>query len=331
MFRLERSTKLAVIVLIFAAGIHGERADADIAGLGDDGWHTWQVEAVKAAPEMCCFSWRSGTVTKKQCDLDGKNGGFSSSDDSVSSEGSVQIFALMKAGVVTRIRALSTSCPVIADSKIADLGPIEGDDSVDWLEQFLSDGEESSSDAIAAIAVHEGQKARDLLLDTARPGNDPDHREEAIFWMAQVRIDETAADIKRFIFDDENAGIREHAAFSYSQSKATDVAKTLIRQGRTDGDPDVRSQAWFWLAQTGADESEAEIRYALLNDKEEDVREEAVFALSQLPEERAVRALAAVLEDRQLSKDIREQALFWLAQSESDEAFEYIDRLLSDN
>ena len=85
------------------------------------------------------------------------------------------------------------------------------------------------------------------------------------------------------------------------------------------------------MAQTAADESEQAICYALLNDTNEDVREEAVFALSQLPEGRAVKALAEILEDKNLSMDIREQALFWLAQTESDEAFEYIDRLLSDN
>jgi HEAT repeat protein len=61
------------------------------------------------------------------------------------------------------------------------------------------------------------------------------------------------------------------------------------------------------------------------------VRQEAVFALSQLPGDRAVKALAEILEDSGLDMEIREQALFWLAQTESDEAFEYIDRILSDN
>jgi HEAT repeat protein len=237
----------------------------------------------------------------------------------------------MKAGVATRIRVLSTSCPVSADSAITDLGPIEADDSVDWLEQFVTAGDDEYSGAIAAIAVHEGRKARSVLLDTAKPGNDEDNREEAIFWMAQVRLDETAADLRKFVFDDKSPDIRKHAAFSYSQSSAPDVVEVLIQQGRDDADPDVRSQAWFWLAQSGADESETAIRDALLHDKNEDVREEAVFALSQLPDDRGIKALASILEDRQLSMDIRQQALFWLAQTESDEAFEYIDRLLTDN
>lgn len=318
-------------VLIFLAGMHSHAALADLNSLGTDGWHTWQVRAVESAPEMCCFSWRSGATTKKQCDLDGRNGGFGGSDDSATSDGSVQVFALMESGAVTNIRVLSSSCPVTANSAIRDLGSIDTNDSVEWLETFITSDSKFGSNAIAAIAVHDGQRARDILVDTAKSADHEEAREDAIFWMGQARISETATELRNLVFNDEDPDIREHAAFSYSQSSASDAADVLIQQGRTDDNPDVRSQAWFWLAQTEADNSEEAIRHALLNDKDEDVREEAIFALSQLPGDRAVKALAAVLEDRQLSMEIREQALFWLAQTESDEAFEYIDRLLSDN
>jgi HEAT repeat protein len=315
--------------MVLAAVAFTGTAQADIAGLGADGWHTWQVEAAKDVPEMCCFSWKSGTVTKRQCDLDGRNGGFNSSDYSHSSDDGAQIYALIEAGTVNRIRAFSSSCPVVADSEIIDLGRIQTNDSVDWLEPLV--GGDVTSDAIAAIAVHEGASARNVLLNAAKAGNDQEIREDAIFWMAQVRVNETEDAIKRYIFDDTSPDIRSHSAFAYSQSHATDIADTLIRQGRSDREPDVRSHAWFWLAQTEAAESETAIRNALLNDEDGDVREEAVFALSQLPEGRAVKALAAILEDRSFEMSIREQALFWLAQTGSDEAFEYIDRLLSDN
>ena len=329
MLQFEQPVRLVLFSLIGAAAIYSEMARAEVAGIGDDGWHTWQVDAVDGAPEMCCFSWRNGTANRKQCDLDGRHSGFNSSDQVSSSDTGIQIYALLKAGAVTRIRAFSSSCPVATNSEVTDLGQVQTNDSVNWLSQHL--GGNSTSHAIAAIAVHDGPAALNTLLGAANPGNDEAIREDAIFWMAQVRVAETADDIKRYIFDDSNADTREHAAFAYSQSGATDIAATLIRQGRDDRNPDVRSQAWFWLAQTEAAESEEAIRHALLNDEDDDVREEAVFALSQLPEERAVNALAAILEDRSLGMEIREQALFWLAQSDSDNAFEYIDRLLSDN
>lgn len=326
-----RSCARTFIVLIaIAAGLHSEIVRADITGLGSDGWQTWRVEAVENAPEMCCFSWSSGAASRRQCDLDRRHGGFGSSEENPAANSTVQIYVLMKGGDIAKIRALSASCPVVAGSRINDLGPINADDSADWLRQFVG-SEEFGSQAIAAIAVHEGSMARSMLVDAAKPGNNLELREDAIFWMAQARLEETADDMKHYVFADESAAIRKHAAFSYSQSKAADVADTLIRQGRDDRMPDVRSQAWFWLAQTESVEAEAAIRHALLNDADEGVRDEAVFALSQLPERRAVNALAAILEDRSLEMEIREQALFWLAQTESDEAFEYIDRLLSDN
>ncbi len=330
MLRIDRAATLFSSLFILIAGLDSEKVFAEINGLGEDGWHTWQVEAVETAPDMCCFSWRSGSVTKKQCNLDGRRGGFSSSDESASA-GNIQVFAFVTSGEATKIRVFDSSCPVVANSAITDLGPIEADDSVEWLEKFIANGNAPGSDAIIAIAVHDGRKARDVLIETAQPGNPRDHREEALFWMGQVRLGETRSELKNYIFNDASADIRAHAAFSYSQSKADDIADVLIQQGKTDETADVRSQAWFWLAQTEADESEEVIHNALLHDKDGDVREEAVFALSQLPEDRAIKALARILEDRQIDMDLREQALFWLAQTESEEAFEYIDRLLSEN
>jgi len=328
---LDRSARFVFCLLLLAAAIHSHAAPVVITGLGESGWHTWQVESVESAPDMCCYTWKKGTANSGQCDLDRRGGGFSSTDDESFADDVVQIYAQMTSGNVTQIRVLSAQCPVTADTEIKDLGIVDTDDSVSWLQPFIADGGKLSSNAIAAVAVHHGTHARDVLIETAKFGRRQDDREEAIFWMAQVRVAETATVIKEFIFDDENAGIREHAAFSYSQSDASDITEVLVRQGRNDDDPEVRSQAWFWLAQTEAEESEVEIRHALLNDKDDDVREQAVFALSQLPEQRAVKALAAILEDRQLDREIREQALFWLTQTDSDEAFETIDRLLSDN
>jgi len=328
---LQRSARFVFCLFLLAAAIHSHAAPVEIAGLGENGWHTWQVKAVESAPEMCCYTWKKGAASRRQCDLDQRSGGFSSTDDESLAGDDVQIYAQLTSGHVTRIRVLSAHCPVTADTEIKDVGIVNTNESVAWLQPLVADGGKLSSDAIAAVAVHDGTHARDVLIETAKSGRRRDDREEAIFWMAQVRVAETATVIKEFIFDDDSADIREHAAFSYSQSKASDITEVLVRQGRNDDDPEVRSQAWFWLAQTEAEEIEVEIRYALLNDKDDDVREEAVFALSQLPEQRAVKALAAILEDHQLDREIREQALFWLTQTDSDEAFEYIDRLLSDN
>ena len=323
--------KLTLVSLLVFATIQSDAVRADLNIGVANGWTTWQVKAVEDAPEMCCFKWRNGSTSRQDCHLDRDAGGFVNSQRSATSAATIQIFAYIAEGAIQSLRTLSSNCPITANSSIADLGLVGTDESVDILRTLVNGNKEIAYDAIASIAVHHGEKATAILLDVAENDPDTDLREESIFWMAQSRIGDTATALKRYLLNDKNPDIREHAAFAYSQSTADDVSATLIRQGNTDSHPDVRAQAWFWLAETGAPESEKEIGRVLRNDPDPDVREEAVFALSQLPEGRAVRALAEVLEDRELSLEIREQALFWLAQTESEEAFEYIDRLLSNN
>lgn len=326
-----KSSTAIVAALLMAAVPFGKQAAGQAIGVQDDGWHTWQVQAVPGTPDLCCYGWQRGDMSQRGCKLDSRSGGFGSAGAPVMAADKVNVYALLKGSRVSKILALSASCPVTANSDITDLGVIAADDSVAWLQPLVANDTRDSSGAMAAIAVHAGSAARDILVDTASLGGTRQRREGAIFWMAQVRVAETADHLKKLIYEDQDPDIREHAAFAYAQSSALDVAEVLIRQGRNDADPDVRSQAWFWLADTGADESEAEIRHALLNDADLGVREKVVFALSQLPAERAVKELVRIIEDRTINIEIREQALFWLAQTESADAFAFIDSLLGSN
>ena len=324
------STRVSIILCLFLA-YSAVSSAADLPDASADGWHSWRVDVIDSAPELCCFSWRNGIATKKRCNLDGRHGSFSMTHEIPFPSDEVQIYAMMRAGAVTKIRVLSSQCPVATESAITDLGSVAVDESVNWLQRHFSLSSRVSTEAVTAVALHAGDSARALLVDTARSDTNEEIRESAIFWMAQARIGETAAELQKIMFDDRSADIRGHAAFSYSQSTAADRAEMLVRQGQEDPHADVRSQAWFWLTQIEAVESEREIREALVTERDAEVREQAVFALSQLPEDRAVKALAGVLEDRQLDMDLREEALFWLAQTETDEAFEYVERLLTDN
>jgi hypothetical protein len=302
---------------------------AELPGNGAAGWYSWRVPVVDTAPELCCFNRSNGVTSQQHCNLDGRRGSFSTADDSPYPSDEVQVYAFMDAGVATKIRVLGSQCPVTSDSAIAELGSVAATDSVNWLQAYFAPQSGVSEDAIAAVAVHAGDPARRVLVETARSDASEENRETAVFWMGQARIGETAADLRAIMFEDRSADLREHAGFSHSQSNAADRNAMLIRQGKEDPDADVRSQAWFWLAQTGAPESEREILAAISKESDAEVREDAVFALSQLPEERAVSALTGILEDRSFDISTREQALFWLAQTESDVAYEYVERLLT--
>ena len=322
MNRRPRHLAAAAAALLVAAA-----AGAELPDDSADGWHTWRVTAVAEMPEWCCFTWSAGRSSAGRCDLDSRRGGWGSGHDRIDSTGQVQIYALLDDGRATDLRALSPRCPVTGAPGIRDLGIADTASSVAWLAGYLDT--DLASDAIAGIAAHAGAKARDVLVETARTGATDDAREESVFWMAQLRIDETADEIRRLMFDDASPDMRKHAAFAYAQSDADDRPALLIRQGSNDADAEVRGEAWFWLAETGAPEAERAIRRAIRSDADPGVREQAVFALSQLPEGRAVASLTAIIEDAAVDAETRKQALFWLAQVESDAALDYIERLLT--
>ena len=122
--------------------------------------------------------------------------------------------------------------------------------------------------------------------------------------------------------------VAEDALAAIAMHRGEQPRRFLIDTAGDAAKGDIREAALFWLARTGARESEATIMRAVASDPEHEVREGAVFALSQLPGDRAVDALTAVLRDRELDRELREEALFWLAQSESERALEVLEQLL---
>jgi hypothetical protein len=301
-----------------------------------DGWSSWEVEAVDDAPAWCC--WSSGGEERNgswaSCKLDSDSGSFGSRDDATTD--TMKIYARTTDGKVDRLRALSATCPAQAATPIRDLGAVAQDDSVRWLIDLakqVNDGtmkrHRVGDNVLAALAIHRGNLARDVLAGMARSDARKETRKQAVFWLAQARGNEGADITSSIMFNDKDADVREHAAFALGQSKSPRVAADLIKLGNTDQTGNVRAQAWFWLAQTGAPEAEKAIIAALKKDSDDDVRERAIFALSQLPDERSTRALIAAAEDQSLSREQRKRAVFWLAQSESDSALAYLERVLT--
>jgi hypothetical protein len=314
-----------------------------------DGWVSWDVASVDKAPAWCCFAdWQYPGSQHNQCDLERKHHSVGTRDGETTD--TMRLYAYFTGGSLTKLRAYAPSCAVKTASAPTRLGDIEPDTSARWLGQTLAamlaektarassaatvkgDGAEKElrmeRDLLAALALHRGTAARDLLVAQAKSG-ERKLRKEAIFWIGQTRGNESADMLSPFLFEDADAKIREHAAFSLSQTKLPRAVSLLIRQGETDREAKVRSQAWFWLAQTQSHEAEAAINRAVRKDPEKKVRHQAIFALSQLPSPRSVNALTAVAEDRTLDRDDRKQALFWLGQNGSEAAMAYIDRVLT--
>jgi hypothetical protein len=333
---MNRQTTLWAGSLLLACAIAPPTRAAE-PKLPRDGWVSWEVSAVEEAPAWCCFgNWQSRDTDRTACKLDGKSNGYGTRHDETTEL--VKVYARSTAGKLDRLQVLSANCPVETKTPVQTLADVTSDDSTRWLANQVKQGGVDASSreplgqaALAALAMHRGNPARDALAGFARNDSRLETRKWSVFWLSQVRGTEGADITSSVMFSDKDADVREHAAFALSQSDAPRVVPDLIKLGNTDKDGEVRSKAWFWLAQNGAPEAEAAIITALRKDSDDDVREQAVFALSQLPDERAARALIAAAEDTSLSREQRKRAVFWLSQSESDAALAYLDKVLTKN
>jgi hypothetical protein len=319
------------IVLTHALASPAQAAEPTLPG---DGWVSWQVPAFDGAPAWCCFDSRSGRGgALSSCRLDAGSNGYGVRNETTTD--SVTVYARATGGKLDRLQVLATSCPVETKTPVDALEGVATDDSARWLIGRIKQGTTDAAthrpvgeSALAALAMHRGDLARDALAGFAHDERF-ETRKSAVFWLAMLRGEEGAGVTSSVMFSDPSAELREHAAFALSQSKSSRVTPDLIRLGNTDKSADVRSKAWFWLAQTEAAGAEAAISTAVRKDPDDDVREQAVFALSQLPDDRATRALAAIAEDRSLSREQRKRAVFWLSHSESDSAQAYLEKVLA--
>jgi hypothetical protein len=312
------------------------QAQAADLPLPRDGWVSWQIEAVEGAPDWCCWSsWNNRTGTRTACRLDDENGNSASFDEG--SPSNMRVYARLANGKVERVRALSTGCPVETKTPIQELANVATDDSARWLVGLAKQGTESAKrdelgeNVMATLSIHRGEIAQDALVAMARGDARMETRKKAVFWLALMRGAVGAEVVSSVMFNDQDPRLREHATFAFTHSRSPRMGPDVTRLGNTDADANVRAQAWFWLAQSGVADSEAAITAALKKDKDAHVREHAVFALSQLPDDRATRALVAVVEDRSLTHEQRKRAVFWLAQSESEGAQKYLEKVLAGN
>jgi hypothetical protein len=300
-----------------------------------DGWVSWQVPAVDDAPAWCCFSsWNDRDSSRMVCRLDGGPDGFGIHGGDETTD-AVKVYARTTGGKIDRVQALAASCPVETRTPVQPLDDVSAQESTQWLARQVKQaskdavsGRPIGEGALAALALHRGDGARDALSGFA---HDPDTetRKGSVFWSAVLRGAEGAGITSSVMFGDADPEVREHAAFALTQSKSPRVTQDLIRLGNSDASGNVRAKAWFWLAQTGANESEAAIGAAVRKDRDDEVREQAIFALSRLPGERGTKALIAVAEDQSLAPEQRKRAVFWLAQSQTDSAQAYLEKVLA--
>lgn len=125
---MKTAIRLLLIALFVAACIGSESLAAKFSVPSDDGWYTWQVDA--------------------------------------SDGGELQVYALIESGSPTKFRVRGGSVCYSAfrfNVDANDLGMIETDESIAWLQDFIRPAGDLSSDAIIAISLHAGDLPFEII------------------------------------------------------------------------------------------------------------------------------------------------------------------------
>jgi hypothetical protein len=125
---MKTAIRLVLIGLFIAAVITSESHGANFNVPADDGWYTWQV--------------------------DGSDGG------------DLQVYALIESGSPVKFRVRGGSvCYSSFNFNVdaSDLGVIETDESIAWLQGYIRPAGDLSSDAIIAISLHAGDLPFEII------------------------------------------------------------------------------------------------------------------------------------------------------------------------
>ncbi len=314
-----------------AAGLAAALQQARSRG-GEPFWAGYSVPMVAGLGRHCCFDKDFNATT---CRLEGHNQGWGSNGrDKRRTDQRMNVLLRFAGGKIDEIRGFSEDCPLDAGGRrFVWLGNVEPEESVAWLAALARTGqggpEGPGVEAITSLAMHRNANADRALEELASAPSQRKTREDALFWLGQMRGERGARFLAGVIRDDPDDDIREKAIFSLSQSEAPWAAAAIAKTAREDRSGKIRGEALFWLAQMDAPDAPDTILEAIEKDPDPGVRKQAVFALSQLPDGKSVRYLIRVGKETS-QREIRKEALFWLAQSDEPEALEHLDKVLNE-
>jgi len=165
----------------------------DFVAPSTDGWHVWKIEASQDGARNCCYSYNDGDLSRQGCHLDGDGGYGITQGDCDLESGHINVYVRISEGIVTRIRALDSNCPVSTKDPVNSIGEVDASSSAAWLldqVDAVNGKRRISEDAMAAISAHRADIAlrtlTSILEDRSRRQK---IREQALFWLAQIESD----------------------------------------------------------------------------------------------------------------------------------------------
>ncbi len=303
-------------------------------------WLAYSVEETSGDRTVCCGGdWNGSNCNVCRLEDHHKGDNVTTGDSTLKLEGSRRLVILFRVAgkTIMKIREASLECSLdVGGLPFEWLTGVPSGESVDYLATYVRNsdpdsehGDRSTSNgALAAIAMHAGPKA-DQVLDTfVQPQQSESLRRQASFWMGEARGKAGLVALQKMARNESSPEVRAQVTFALSVSREPAALDEMIRMARSDESSHVRGQALFWLAHKAGEKAVGTITGAIDNDPDTEVKKKAVFALSQLPKEEGVPKLIEVAEsNRNLA--VRKQAIFWLGQSDDARALAFFEKVLS--
>ncbi len=214
---------------------------------------------------------------------------------------------------------------------------VSSEKSIAFLKDLATTASASRNrkDAVFFISLHRSPAAVPTLAELAAPGQLPEIREAAAFWLANQRGHDGFVAVQTLARQDSDAAFRKKLAFDLTLSHDPGALPELIRMAHQDASPGVREQAQFWMAQQAGKHASQQssqqvttaLRHAADGGPDAHAREQAVFAISRLPDSQATPQLEDLVRTSRYP-EVRKQAVFWLGQSHDPAALDFITSLL---
>jgi HEAT repeat protein len=181
--------------------------------------------------------------------------------------------------------------------------------------------------ALGLIARHGGEKAFPALLDTARNQSIAESvREQAIYWIAQQRREQTLAALIQLYDGEKDAGMKDRLLYWLAQSNNERAIAKIVDVARGDNDPVLRDRAIYWIAQRGGEQSFDTLNGLYGMEKNSVVKDRIIYWFAQSKEPSA-RARIVEIARSDSSPELRDRAVYWIAQRKDKEAVDALIHL----
>ena len=209
------------------------------------------------------------------------------------------------------------------------LGNAENEESLNFLANQLDEKAGDDMDSLVfAVYLHEHPQTGDKLFSIARGNHAEGVRKSAVFWLGNLRGDESLPLLKKIYDREEDTGLKEQVVFAIQLSDSHAAVRELIEIAKTERNTEAGKKAVFWLGQKASKECISALKDVIEDGEEnESVKESAVFAVSQLPDDKAVPMLIDIAKKNK-SPLVRKKAMFWLGQTGDVRALKFFEEIL---